>query len=325
MKKILDFIFLVLFLVLTSCVSGLHNTESLYLDVVPYDGNEIDVKKYISIVDTFVLCVDDKVISYKVTDACMDDSTVFILDDQKNIMSFDLKSGVMKSVINKVGHGHGEYSQPISICVSKDVLYVLDYGGKMLKYDKKLKFMNSIRLDFSAMDFIKVKDGFFFYNLFPNENIKSVVSTDEYGTVKKSYSYTQNTKMPDIMLTSKLFTRTDAGIYVTNITYDTLYEFRDGEFVPVVQISDENSDNKDCKLYRCFPLKNSIITFYESKKHIIGNIYDKKTGKSMSGKFKSPINYPIFPSFERNGTLYGLYPQPTDVNKYILVKYRLNN
>lgn len=311
-------------LMLLSCISETKIAETINLNVIPYNGTKIDVDKYISVDDTTVLYIGDNVISYNVRDACMDDSTIYVLDDQNNIMAFDLGSGLMKCSVNKKGHGRGEYVKPVSISISDDILYVLDFSQEaILQYNKKMEFIKKIKIEFSILDFLKIDGGFVFYDISPNKGL-SVAVADENGVVKNRYTF--NTEdFPEIMLSGKVFVRTDRGIFFHDMISDTLYELIDNGVNPIAQIKDDNSDNKDYKMYRCFPLTNIIVTYYESDRHVIGNIFDKQTNKSICGKFKSPHAYPIFPCIEKNTFLYGIYHQHDDKNQYILVKYRVND
>ena len=307
-------------LFLLSCVSETKITDQIQLDVIPYNGTEMDVDKYISFEDTTILYVSDNVVSSNMEDACVDDSTIYILDKQNNIMAFDSKTGSMKCSINNVGHGRGEYIRPKSICVSDGRLYVLDRSGRgILQYDENLRFIKKIKFDnYLILDFIKIDGGFVLYNIAPNKDVKTIVVMDENGVVKNSYSFNPE-EFPEKILTDKLFVRTDRGIFFMDIISNTLYELHGDDIYPVVGIEERNSNNNDYKLFRSFPLTNTILTFYLSENKMMGNIYDKKTRKSTSGRFKYHNSRALIPYIDKDGFLYRI---KDGNNQYILVKYK---
>ena len=317
MKFILKYIIIISIFALVSCVS---ETDKNIINLNVTSSNDINVDDYIVIDDSLVLHVDDKLISYKVQDVCMGDSSVFVLDVQKNIISFDKKSGIMKHAINKVGHGKGEYISPQSICFSNGCLYVLDMQRSIVQYDENLTFVRRIKLDCSGWDFLKIRNGFAIYT------ISSVILIDENGKNQKSFSLDVE-KIPQLFASVKSFSRTDTGVYFVDFVSNVFYELKDNNLNPIlkIEVGDEHSKESELerKIYSCFPYEGKYFTYYFSNRYLQGSIYDTTNKKSISGLFKSS-SYPIMPYFENKGFLYGIFPKINAYNKYVLIKYKVS-
>ena len=305
----------------SSCKTEQQVNDTMYIQLSSFAGKVIDIADDIEYDDSLQLDIPDGIISYKVQDACINDSLIFILDDLKNVISFDAKTGKPLAYINSFGRGHGEYIEPKAICVSQDFLYVLDCTGMtIVQYNRHLQYVKSIRTNVSAIDFVKVDDGFLLYNLNPNKQIKQIVWIDEDGKVKNSYLEGERNRKE--LITDKMFVRSDEkATYIIDPSTNTLYRFSDGDMLPVINITNNESSQSDCNLLRCFLFGDSIITLYESKGFILTSFYDIKTKKTCAGIVNTHIPYPFTPLLRRDNSLYGIYPANNGDNKYVLVKH----
>lgn len=158
--------------------------------VVSMDGFEDVVladSDIYSRIDTIELQTGRQVMS-RVMDVCFIDSVLYVLDEASAVWAFSYPSGDLITRIRKVGNGHGEYNSPFVMTPGDSLLYLLDTGQrKVLAYDRSLEYKFSFRIDFLALDFIKVPGGFLFCNLVATEHLHRFIHTDEKGVVQKSY------------------------------------------------------------------------------------------------------------------------------------------
>lgn len=323
--KLREIIFSVLtFSTLVSCVSESNTSGAINLNATPTTEKDlkeiVETKEYVSFEDSLIFDAEDQIISH-VTNVCMSDSNLFVLDDKGLIASFDNKTGKLKRAVNKKGHGNGEYVNPSSLSAANGYLYVLDVPNFVVQYDENLNYVRKISLamSFPALDLQKTKDGFVAFCFYAPDGAVKVFDDD--GNLLKSYSCNEN-KIPSMLATNNVIVRTDNGIFIIDAMSDTLYELKNDELTPLFGLSDvpadSDSENLEMKMYSCYPFENKVFTFYFSNNYLKGQIYDLTTHKSVSGLLG------FVPSFMKNGKFYGFYPNAKDENKYILMRYKIN-
>ena len=85
-------------------------------------------------------------------------------------------------------HGNGKYISLHAIDVKDSTVYLLDSEAEMvLAHDLMFNFKKSFRLNFPALDFIKINDGFLFCNLNTTPELHRFVHTDNDGNIIGSY------------------------------------------------------------------------------------------------------------------------------------------
>ena len=137
--------------------------------------------------DTLELYTNGGKLLSDIRDVCETENTVYILDNSNSITAFNKSNGEMIRQINNTGMGTNQYSEPLTISANENELYVYDMSGKMLTYDNELNYKQTAKISFPALDFIDIPDGFLFFNLLPNNKIKSIVHTDKNGNIKSSF------------------------------------------------------------------------------------------------------------------------------------------
>lgn len=269
---------------------------------------------------------------------CVTDSSIYIIDKTGSIGCFNIKTGCIDKKIRKVGHGNDEYINPVSICEDRGYLYVLDFQGcAVLVYDYKLNYKGRIKLEFPAMDFVKIPDGFLFYNMNASEQFRRIVHTNAKGVLINSYL--SPTHEDDVMQTDKSFCKDDNGeTYFSDFSNNCLYKWEDGNLTSLYQIEIKKMKNKrhsskkassplDGRYIRSFVINNQIITLYIQDGMVLANSYNGEIIDSHSGRVKTNIPYPFFPITSYKKSLYGIYEKMDADNNddvfMMLISYKI--
>lgn len=314
------------------------NYSSLFTTITISDNGDsiLDCNVFTYSIDTLPIKSKGEYFS-SVQAACLTDSNLYIIDKTGSIGSFNINTGYLEKKIRKVGHGHDEYINPVSICEDDSSIYILDFQGcSVLTYDLELNFKKRIMLKFPALDFIKVSNGFLFYNMNASDDLLHIVYTDTQGQIINSYlSYKE---IGEIMLTDKLFCKgTDEEIYFSDPTTDYLYKWENDSLSPLYYIEIVNGKDRSSskntlngKLngqhIRSFFVGNQIITLFIQGGIVMANSYEQELGVSHSGIVKTNLQYPFFPVTSYKGALYGLYDTMSnddDETTMVLVKYNI--
>lgn len=299
------------------------------------DGNIIDSDMFISEIDTLELLTDSNSYISQIQDICINDSNLYILDKTKSIFIFDTKTGVLKNRINRIGRGHNDLTDPKSISVSDSAVYILDFQGRcVLEHDMDLNYKKRTRINFIAMDFAKVNDGFIFYNLNANKELKRIVHTDTNGNILKSFDTSD--REIDAVLTDRIFCKSEnEHIYISESFSNELLEWKNDSIATAFLFETEGKTSKSVsktsqliksegiKIQRSFVLSKYVVTQFLTKGIMFSNIYDRETGKSFSGIINTHLNYPFIPMACKDNSLIGVY-ESEDMKRFVMIRYILS-
>lgn len=322
-------------LLLTNCRSKESILEEAPLiDIAGYENNTIDCSQFISDIDTLLLSVDSTCYVSQIQDFCLNDSCIYILDKDKSVFVFNSLTGELKNSINKIGRGRSEYLDPKSISEFEGCVYILDFGGRcVLEYDAELNFLDRIKIKFTAIDFMKVDDGFLFYNLTATDKLKRIVHTDNKGNVLNSFASSQlniNT-----ILTERIFCSSgNDGFYISEPVSDIIQEWKDDTVDVAFKFDWENKNDITASKTSELITKNGInilyslvsskyvLTQFLGKDFILSNIYNRDDKTSVSGMVDTHLSYPFGPMKITGKSLIGIY-ESCDNKNLIMVKYNL--
>lgn len=279
---------------------GCKNTELVSADKIvainDISNRVVEVKPYLSSVDSLPLITNQETPVGQVVDACVLDNTLYVVDDQASLFSFNMDTGKMKKHIQNIGMGPQEYVSLQSVTCDANNVYVLDMQGRsVITYDKELTFVKKDRLSFTALDFAKVNGGFLFYNMTTKLGEEVIVYTDEQGNERNRYLASD--MVYDFMMTTKVFVEDYQGhVYVLLPMKDEIYEWKSGTLTLMHQIrygNDYAEKQKASELKKarkamtvsCNITPNYVVTTFSSDRLIHGNLYDKKHKTCTTGLF----------------------------------------
>lgn len=337
MKKTNITAFFAILMCMFSCSGKNISPLSSTITISSNSENVLDCNVFTHSIDTLLIKSCGEYFS-PVQAACLTDSNLYIIDKAGSIGCFNINTGCLEKKIRKVGHGTDEYINPISLCESEGLIYVLDFQGcSILTYDLKLNFKKRVKLQFPALDFIKVPNGFLLYNMNVSDDLRQIVFVDIKGRVLSSYLSNKNDK--DIMLTDKFFCMDiDGGIYFSEPSTNYIYKWENNSLTPQYYIEmaipekkgipKKDSNNEfNGQHIRSFVVGDQIVTLYMQDGIVLANSYKQTQKKSYSGRVKTNIPYSFFPITYYNGSLYGLYDIETNHNNnnafMMLVKYEI--
>ncbi len=251
----------------------------------------------------------------QVQDMCVNQQYIYILDDYQGLSCYNKMSGEMVKYIRTVGHAAGEYVMPKAICAFGDEVYLLHERACNI-YDIHLTFKRKISIDVSALDFIKVEDGFLFCNLAPSKEVKRLVYTDNNGRIKDSFL--SSMVLIDYAGSSKCFFYDDeSNVYFSEPTSDDLYGWNNHavQLCYHTDISHSYDGNlsatseKEAYAYntKWFKLKDKVINSFSFLENRYYNIYDTLTAISVCGQVNIQEDIPFNPQRQFADTLYGVY------------------
>lgn len=304
----------------TGSVEG-NSAVEIKVDTFSEQKEFIKIGNMLAKVDSFTLTIPDSIISYSVEDACILDDNIYILDQAKNIIAFNLTTEKLICSINATGKGHGEYLTPMAITSDQHNIYILDMAGMaILSYDKNLKFKKKINLSFPCIDFEKLEFGFLLYNLNANNDLGKIVIIDNEG--KKSNDFLRYpVDIKKSLSTKHIFQKLGEFVCIIDPYTSAIYKYDDNIFEHIASLTFKNEENKEVKPISVFMINNVIIAQYLSK-FVMTSIYDNNSGKSYSGFVKiSGSHYGFMPITQNGKCLYGIYPDLTEGVSYHLIRY----
>lgn len=340
--KILNIAYIFFLLLFWSCSNQqTENNESNSLTNIIVDNYKnvvIDINKFTTTQDTTLLLPEENVIA-PVKDLCMIDSMIYILDHSKTISVFDTRSGNIIKTSNMTGQGPGEYVDPNVIISERDTIYILDLqSASVLVYNKNLEYIKNIRIKFPALDFIKIDNGFLFYNLNVTKDIKDIVHTDLNGNIINSFSISEREN--DVILTKKVFSKDEhENVYISAPVSNTIYEWKSNninkafflDFGNKISDSKKNSQviyEQEETMIGSYITSKYIITLFKSNRMVYTNIYDRKEKKSYSGIVRTGISTAFSPKCIYNNTIVDIYEQYIETEEIfdehiVFVRYNL--
>ncbi len=296
----------------------------------------IDQSVFTRKVDSLLLDPKGNVMS-QISDVCVNDKYIFVLDDMNGIFMFNANNGELKCSSRNTGHGKGECIGLKSLEMLNDTLYILDFQGqKIQKFDMEMKHVGDVQIEFPAIDFAVLNDGFLLYNMASTEKVKKVVKTSRDGKIIDSYL--SPSKDMNLMINDKFFSRDENGnIYMSECFSDTIYKYKGGDLVPcfVLDTGENSSDFEHTSEMMNGVSTNimggSIITSQYVFTRFINefvknNIYTIDKNKSKSGLVKTEGDYIFEPMGIHRDYLYSVVNQVSvkdEGNKILLIKYHL--
>lgn len=260
-----------------------------------------------------------------ITDLCTNDGVLFVLDDNKQITSFDLESGIMQKQIHKVGKERSEYLSPKALHANKDGVYILD-DYSFIRYTKTLEFMEKIPLKFIALDFINENDQFLFYNLFASPETRRIIQTDKKGNITGSYG---DSEVLNESVNTTYFLRKTKGdkVYLSEPTSGKIFVFRNGTYENTINIllkdEEERADVDFTDYAEAFLLGDYIIQSYfrdDKRNYCFYNLSDR----SYISGHSTISGHPFFPRWQMDDTLIGFEARQTNDDEiYVVTFYTL--
>lgn len=322
---------------LVGCTVQRQSSETAtILSVFGYEGNMFSDTVFVQSVDSVPILLDKGCILSNISDMCMSDHSLFVLDASSSIFRFNSLTGKQEKSIRKVGHAKDEYIMPVAMTCSNGMLYVLDLQGrKIVCYDYNLNYLKTILLEFSAMDIAKVKGGFLLFNPSPSEDLGMVVLADSLG--KSKNSFLQTDMVLDQMTWTKCFSEAaDGKIYYTDPSSNRIYlwennAMREAYTLDFGQEEKEGRKSSDIikslkanTLYTLFS-SNYIIAQFTTQKFVSTFVYNMNDGTRCAGLVSTGTGFPFMPRMVHGNCLVGLYENPHyfSGHNYTLIFYNL--
>lgn len=340
MKK--QLLLLLLFLTFLAGCNSISNVEmvNIPIDSSIDQNHKIDYSVFAQSVDSVILEKGSIPLS-RIRKSCIYDSLLFILDDMKSIFVYNTENGHLIKRIQKIGHGEGEYIEPMSVTVDAESFYLLDMANMLiLKYDHSLNYQERIQVPIHSFDFIKVSDGFFMWNAGGYNELNTIVHIDSKGELIDSY-ITPEMELDQLESTC-IFSDDGAGhIYALQTVSDTIYEWRDNDINVFGTLDFGLSSKKKYKLSskkrkalgiysrgQSFVSQRYVFSLYYNNFYYLINIYDRQSGQSYCGTVKTPDGSFFIPYVLYKEVLYTISDrivgeEPLSDYNTILLKYKL--
>lgn len=299
-----------------------------------YEHDTFNTQSVFSKIDTLPLQPKDGCILSQVKDLCVNQQYIYVLDDNQSLSCFDCMSGKMRKYIRSVGHGAGEYIMPIAVCTYADEVYLLHERACNV-YDLDLNFKRKFNIDLTALDFIRVDDGFLFCNLMPSEDVKRLVYTDNEGKIIDSYI--SSGLMVDVVASTKCFISDEgSNVYFTEPTSDELYRWNNHDIESCYRSVISNSydgypqatSEREGYAYNTqwFKFGNNVINSFLYLGNRYYNVYDTATSTCVCGQVNANEKIPFAPRWQCKECLYGAYPKYDETSgeeRIILTRFSL--
>lgn len=200
------------------------SNEAIIVPISNYKDCIIPYSEFVNNIDTIGL-VTKQYFMGPIADLCVTDTMVYIIDRIGAAWAFRLPFGDFVKRIQRIGHGNGEYISLHAIDVKDSMVYLLDSeAGMVLAHDLIFNFKKSFRLNFPALDFIKINDGFLFCNLNTTPELHRFVHTDNDGNIVGSYLPSEMEM--DMIYDSHVFTQDGKGnVFMYEPYSDDIYQW----------------------------------------------------------------------------------------------------
>lgn len=201
-----------------------NNENALTVTINDYEDHIIRHADFAANVDSIALRTGQFFMG-TVADMCLHDSVAYVIDRPGSAWAFNLPCGKLMKRIQRIGHGNGEYISLHAIDVKDSTVYLLDSeAGMVLAHDLMFNFKKSFRLNFPALDFIKIDDGFLFCNLNTTPELHRFVHTDNDGNIVGSYLPSEMEM--DMISDSHVFTQDEKGnVFMYEPYSDDIYQW----------------------------------------------------------------------------------------------------
>lgn len=333
-------VLLLLVLVLVGCNVDKHSEIFIPINPSINKDYKIDYSIFAQSVDSVVLEKGNIPLSM-IRKTCVNDSLLYILDDMKTISVYNIENGNLIKQIQKVGHGDGEYIEPISIATDAEHVYILDMLQlSILMYDHSLNYQKKIQVPLHSFDFIKTSDGFLLWNAGGYDQLNTYVHIDSEGKLIDSY-ITPEMELDQIESICVFSDDGEGRIYALQTVSDTIYEWKENQmrafgtldFCSTSQMKYKSSSEKIkaldvCSRGQSFVSQRFIITQYYNGYRYMTNIYDRQSARSYCGVVKTPDSLPFLPCNLHKNVLYSisnkeLNNEEAGNNDIVLFKYKL--
>jgi len=155
--------------------------------------------------------------------------------------------GSFETFIGKFGRGPDEYTNASDVAIDPKTnnIYLLDrWQKKIFTYDQHGKHIRTIRIPNSPSEIVLCEDGFLCYSENHMGNIiNSFDVIDTTGTSLKSFINKYPFINHDAYMTSgeNLFYHSKGQIYSKQVYSDTIYQYKERDFIPqvVIQVGDK--------------------------------------------------------------------------------------
>ncbi|MBO4397011.1 MAG: 6-bladed beta-propeller [Bacteroidaceae bacterium] len=331
---------LIMLILLTACDVKHDTMTNIPIDPSIDSNSGIDYTVFTQSVDSVVLEKGEIPLS-RIRKACVNDSLIFILDDMKSLFVYNTKDGHLIKQIQRVGHGAGEYIEPMSVSIDGEYLYVLDMAASLiLKYDYSLNYQGQITIPIHTFDFIKVPDGFLLWNAGGYNDLKSVLHVDLEGTLINTY-VKPKMELDHIESTCVFSDDGEGRVYALETISDTIYEWKNNQMTALYGLDFGVESDKDYKLSsekkaavgiyskgQSFVAQKYVFTPYINNDYTLINVYDRLAGKSYCGTVKTPNLFPFIPVALHKNNLYAISDkmlgnEPAGDYDIVLLKYHL--
>lgn len=289
------------------------------IPVRDYRQSIVDIHDFTDTVEYLSIVSDSPMGS--VIDYCLTDSTLIVLDTMQRVYLCSLQSGQVLRVMDKRGHGQGEYIEARAVFADLDRIYLLDFQGQsVLVYDRQFNYISRIKTEFPALDFAVVSDGYLFFNMNASDELRQVVHTDYSGRVLDSF-LSPGRKM-DMLPDGRIFQEDGRGnVFITEPMSETVYQWNGQSPRPVytvdfgqkpasVSSNEEKYSRQSATVVRSIATADHVLTAFVSDGMMFFNVYESATNRVMSGLVNTHSELPFLPSSCSGGAMLGIYDTP---------------
>ncbi len=301
-------LFIASVIIWTSCDKPQNKADEILLS--GFESVQYDFASLAFRVDASVLSLkENDLLIANVIDIYVDDSLLFISDDNKILSLFNLKTGEIIKQRKDVGHSRKEYIDICAVSGFGEHLFALDRGGrKLLQYDKGLNFITSIPLDFIPLDFEAVPNGFLFSRLDVPENGKRYVLMSLSG--EKQQEFVNANKLGETVYTERSFASDGhlGHVYLHEPMRNEVYYFDGKKAQKKYDFVFQNTDNYESTVLRdCFLTSKNMIGSYINDRNLYYFIYSKDGKDLKTGRFDLNSRIPFSPMSQNGDVLYAVY------------------
>ena len=292
-----------------------------------YHDKTIPFSEFSTRIDTIELQTNPYFMG-EILDFCMSNSLLYVIDMNGAAWIFKTSSGNLVKRIHRIGHGRGEYTSIQAVTSKDSLVYLLDgSSGLVLEHDFMLNYKRSFHLNFPAVDFIKVNNGFLFCNLATTSDMHRLIYTDNFGKIENSYI--PSDLELDMLYAMKTFTADENGnaFFLEPFSND-IYRWT-GKEPQLVFHTDygkngySNSAKKSSEITKSGKAFNA--TFFVFKDYLINSFFqedvryyslNKLDGSShLQGLIDTTECIPFYPTGQYKDGLIGIY-NVSDLGKW---------